>query len=442
MESSESEDENTFECEICDKRFYFNTELKQHHALKHSRNRKKPFHQCGYCEKSFHFISMLRRHIDKVHGDTESDENVQLDQNHNQNIEIMHQIPEFNQVEEPGFQFETKYGLEGSNSDPTSFECDKEEQELQDSKCNKALEVNDEIPESNPVEETNFQLEYDIEEQELEHLECNEFPEVNDAIPESNPVEETNTIYTPIEYDIEDQELEYSEWYETQEFIDQIPESNQVEETNTIYTPIEYEEQALEHSEWNENLEIIDQIPESNATIYTPIDCDIEELKHSKWNQNLQVIQYQIPGSNQVEESPNFQFEYQVDCISNSNDEKTTNECDLAIEHLKPKQNMEVSHQIEESNQTENEEEEINFKCNRCGKMFALSSSLRIHKDLYHSIFKCNQCNKQFGLKSSLKLHQENHDNIKIFKCDLCEKQYGLSSSLKLHKKSHNLLRK
>lgn len=493
---SEDEDENAFECEICRKRFYIKGELTKHHALKHAFNLKKLF-QCNSCDHSFFYECTLKRHLNKEPCKTNSQQSKQ-NQHQNQNLEVIDQIPE--STEEPSFQssnsdatsfefdieelkhYKCSENLEVIDQIPsnqvvpnlkrntiyTSTESDIEK--LEHSNSNQILEVMHQIPsESSEAEEPAFQLEtiYVYESfvssdetpiqryiRELDHHQ--QIPEV-----------ELDTIYTPMESDID--ELDYSKCNQNLEVIPQILEFNQIEEPNFQH---EYEMDSSSSSNSDDETNIehdieMHQIPSESSqieepafqleTIYvyescansdvTPIQCyireqdhheipeveepmesDIEELEHSQWNQNIQI------------EEPSFQLEYVMDSRSKSStDNEKPIECDMALKHFKPQHNLKVIHQIQISKQTENQEEETNYKCDRCGNIFALSISLQIHKDLHHPIFKCYQCYKQFALRSSLKIHEENHDNIKIFKCDLCESQYGLRSSLKLHKQSHEI---
>ncbi|XP_018318436.1 zinc finger protein 624-like [Agrilus planipennis] len=83
------------------------------------------------------------------------------------------------------------------------------------------------------------------------------------------------------------------------------------------------------------------------------------------------------------------------------------------------------------------------FKCETCGKSFALKSKLNEHKKTTHlgkKRFKCDQCGKKFTRKYYLSVHiKSGHKNDRciLLKCHICKKEFKNKTNLKLHVKEH-----
>ena len=75
-----------------------------------------------------------------------------------------------------------------------------------------------------------------------------------------------------------------------------------------------------------------------------------------------------------------------------------------------------------------------------CDKGFVTKEQLKNHETTHTKSrkFKCDQCGKAFAVKSALTTHiTAVHEEKKIHKCDLCGKAFADSSNLSKHKQTH-----
>ncbi|KAM7420520.1 hypothetical protein PAMA_014978 [Pampus argenteus] len=92
------------------------------------------------------------------------------------------------------------------------------------------------------------------------------------------------------------------------------------------------------------------------------------------------------------------------------------------------------------------------FKCELCGKTFAVKRYLRMHErrhrqksasqntaDLAENKFKCTQCCSEFSTAQELSLHMRMHAEKEVgeHRCDMCYKSFSRWSLLKQHQESH-----
>ncbi|KAM7382709.1 hypothetical protein PAMP_002428 [Pampus punctatissimus] len=92
------------------------------------------------------------------------------------------------------------------------------------------------------------------------------------------------------------------------------------------------------------------------------------------------------------------------------------------------------------------------FKCELCGKTFAVKRYLRVHErrhqqklasqntaDLAKNKFKCTQCCSEFSTAQKLSLHMRMHAEKEVgkYRCDMCYKSFSQWSLLKQHQESH-----
>nr|AHA51299.1 zf-H2C2_2 domain-containing protein [Charistephane fugiens] len=82
--------------------------------------------------------------------------------------------------------------------------------------------------------------------------------------------------------------------------------------------------------------------------------------------------------------------------------------------------------------------------CDHCGKIFALSLSLRMHiREHSHSnqdaaqTFKCYTCNQVFSTSSDLLTHMSTHGSQKNLRCDQCDKSFTHCTQLTAHAREH-----
>lgn len=82
-------------------------------------------------------------------------------------------------------------------------------------------------------------------------------------------------------------------------------------------------------------------------------------------------------------------------------------------------------------------------KCPECGSTFASAFSLFRHRARCHNLqhnytlHSCDSCDKTFFSISELKLHQQRHSTLKEFKCTMCEKAFSVKGNLRIHMRTH-----
>ena len=80
------------------------------------------------------------------------------------------------------------------------------------------------------------------------------------------------------------------------------------------------------------------------------------------------------------------------------------------------------------------------YKCNTCNNTFSQSTHFLTHKRSVHSALteECKVCKKKFQSSEYARKHEVSmHSNTKDFQCEKCMKMFKLSSHLKAHKAVH-----
>ncbi|XP_026760113.1 zinc finger protein 93-like [Galleria mellonella] len=84
------------------------------------------------------------------------------------------------------------------------------------------------------------------------------------------------------------------------------------------------------------------------------------------------------------------------------------------------------------------------FECDVCKKKFNRSDNLRSHKRTHEPRDKtkvntclCLYCGRSFNNSSNLIVHMRRHTGEKPYKCDFCDKGFPRSSDLQCHRRSH-----
>ncbi|XP_070547169.1 zinc finger protein 253-like [Ptychodera flava] len=80
-----------------------------------------------------------------------------------------------------------------------------------------------------------------------------------------------------------------------------------------------------------------------------------------------------------------------------------------------------------------------NLQCDKCGKKFKLSTTLKAHVKMYHrkKVYDCETCGRKFSKKSNLVVHIRCHTGEKPYKCDQCGRTFSQPSTLRSHKLIH-----
>ena len=81
------------------------------------------------------------------------------------------------------------------------------------------------------------------------------------------------------------------------------------------------------------------------------------------------------------------------------------------------------------------------FTCELCGDEFVHAYTFRAHKNRHDKKFECEICDKIFGVRKWFEQHMRRHDGIKDFKCYVCKKEYTSMRSLRMHKEiKHSII--
>ncbi|XP_050528063.1 zinc finger protein 681-like [Daktulosphaira vitifoliae] len=111
--------------------------------------------------------------------------------------------------------------------------------------------------------------------------------------------------------------------------------------------------------------------------------------------------------------------------------------------------NSSTTNEIDKNNTAVNEktivskrenENELQYKCEECSKMFEHVSSLELHKRMHNEgrPHECQVCHQRFKQTGHLKLHEKVHTREKYHKCEICHKSYSRAADLKRHRSVHN----
>ena len=81
---------------------------------------------------------------------------------------------------------------------------------------------------------------------------------------------------------------------------------------------------------------------------------------------------------------------------------------------------------------------ENKYGCEKWGKIFSSSSSLKTHMILHTGNFRwyCEQCKKGFAQKAPYNSHMRAHEGLK-YRCEYCGKSFTEQIKLKYHMSKH-----
>ncbi|CAJ1061607.1 zinc finger protein 1035 [Xyrichtys novacula] len=98
-------------------------------------------------------------------------------------------------------------------------------------------------------------------------------------------------------------------------------------------------------------------------------------------------------------------------------------------------------HRLKFTVQNSNQLEENNLSCTQCHIMFntteELSLHMRMHAEKEGGEYRCDMCYKSFSQGSLLKQHQESHVGQIVYECTECDKAFAFPHLLEEHQQTH-----
>ncbi|XP_023303972.2 zinc finger protein 420 [Lucilia cuprina] len=453
---TQTEKSTVFQCECCPKKFFIESELRQHRATIHANDAKK----CRVCGETFNHLGQLKVHLSTEH----PSEGIRCDFKCNicsreftrkdhlkRHLIRVHKIEDDKlniskvSLDEP--EIENPPQLSASLNNYSSHWPDYQEDD-----DNEATAPNETMAATNPFSSEDEGLEHhnfnDMDEEDVKQfVETIAHPEISIKVENPDYTDNISTSITKQEklaksinlsnetvlkpelaeenIEIKENAKEKEEEEQEEENIDNLNTSYQEHHSNN--TSDEDTDEDYQHSSDDE-----DQDDKFETTKKPPKDNLMTVVKQEQNNEKLEIAT-SSKDKHKTKLKANTKTPRRRHG-STKNEDNRCKECNRTFTRY----NHLLRHMLTHS-------DEKPHVCNFCGKGFSRSDHLQKHIQSIHceKNYKCDQCSSAYGRKDHLQRHIETRHNKDPtiqkpqFDCDMCEKKFTTKAYLAKHKLLH-----